>query len=358
MPSPENSSPPPASSASLRQENPLTSEHWDGLISPHPEASIFHGAAWAKVLAETYEFTPVYLASFHEKKIAAALPVLEVDSWLTGKRGVSLPFTDECEALGFSGASILPLIQEALQIGQTRGWRHLELRGGKNLFNGATPSLTFHGHKLNLAATTDSLFDRFESSVRRAIRKAEQSGLRIEFSQTLQATSDYYALHCQTRKEHGMPPQPFNFFRRIHKHILAKNLGVVVTARLQEQPVAAAIFFHQGPTAIYKFGASLKAALDTRANNLVMWEAIKWLAAKGVQELRFGRTSIRNEGLRRYKLGWGAEEYPINYYKYDFRKNAVVPVKDEATGWHNAVFRALPLSLARCAGKFLYRHVA
>lgn len=343
---------------SIHQEDPLASDNWGKLISNQPEASVFHGTAWAKALSQTYGFKPVYLTAFRDQKPVAALPLLEVDSWLTGKRGVSLPFTDECEMLSLSEAFIAPLVQEAIRLGRARGWQHLELRGGKNPFNDAAPSIAFHGHKLKLSPATASLFDRFESSVRRALRKSEKSGVRIEFSRTLQAASEYYALHCQTRKEHGLPPQPFGFFRRLHEHLLAKNLGVVVTAKLQDRPVASAIFLHHGRTAIYKFGASLPAALDSRANNLVMWEAIQWLAAQGVEELRFGRTSARNEGLRRYKLGWGTEEYAINYYKYDLRKDTLVPMKDEAAGWHNALFRALPVPLARCAGEILYRHVA
>ena len=35
-----------------------------------------------------------------------------------------------------------------------------------------------------------------------------------------------------------------------------------------------------------------------------------------------------------------------------------VTARDEASGWHNRVFRALPLSLSRLAGVLLYRHIA
>lgn len=328
------------------------------MISPQPDSSIFHRTAWANVLAQTYGFTPLYLSAHCDQKPVAALPLLEIDSWLTGKRGVALPFTDECQTLGCSETFRAPLVAEALRLGRNRGWKYLELRGGENLFNGAAPSIVFYGHRVKLSAATDSLFERFESSVRRALRKSEKNGVRVEFSQTLQATAEYYVLHCQTRKAHGLPPQPFHFFRRIHEHILAPNLGVIVTAKQADQPVASAIFFHHGRTALYKFGASIKAALDLRANNLVMWEAMKWLAARGVEELNFGRTSVHNEGLRRYKLGWGAEEYLINYYRYDLRADAVVPVQDESAGWYNALFRALPVPLARRAGEILYRHAA
>ena len=328
------------------------------MIAGLPGVSVFHSSAWAKILSHTYGFTPIYFTAFHGNKLVSAIPVVEVKSWLTGKRGVSLPFTDESEALGLSDDATARLTTEVLNLGRTRGWRHVEFRGNNPKFQNAQPSLTFWGHKLTLSPDRDALFNQLESSVRRAIRKAQKSGLTVEFSQTLEATREYYALHCQTRKEHGLPPQPFRFFQQIHEHLLSQNLGVVVTARRERQALASAIFFHRDAQAIYKFGASNRAGQDLRANNLVMWEAIQWLANRGVKTLRFGRTSAANEGLRRFKLGWGAQEYPINYFKFDFRKNALTAEKDEAFGWHNQVFRALPVFLARWAGAVLYKHVA
>jgi len=133
---------------------------------------------------------------------------------------------------------------------------------------------------------------------------------------------------------------------------------VIVTAKLGEKSVASAIYFYSGSEAVYKFGASDKSAQDLRANNLVTWEAIKWLAGKGIKTLRFGRTSAANDGLRRYKLGWGTREYDINYYRYDLQRNALAPGKDEAFGWYNRVFQSLPVFAARTIGSVLYKHVA
>jgi hypothetical protein len=341
---------------SIRQENPVTSADWQERISNQPTASVFYNTAWAKVLSDSYGFTPIYFTALRGSELVSAIPLMEVDSWLTGKRGVSLPFTDECEPLDFEPGS--SLLEEILRVGRTRKWKHVEFRGGEKNFKGALPSLTFLGHKLKLSADTDLLFDHLDSSVRRAIRKAENAELNVEFSQAPDAARDYYKLHCKTRKEHGLPPQPFRFFRSIHEHILARNLGVVVTATLRKQPVASAIYFHNGAEAVYKFGASDKTFQELRANNLVMWEAIKWLAGKGVKTLRFGRTSEANDGLHRYKLGWGTEEYRINYYKYDLRKNALITEKDAAAGWHNKIFRSLPMFLLRWTGSVLYKHVA
>jgi hypothetical protein len=62
--------------------------------------------------------------------------------------------------------------------------------------------------------------------------------------------------------------------------------------------------------------------------------------------------------LRRFKLQLGAREQMIDYVKYDLRSGRYVTETDGVEGWHNAVFRALPVSASRAAGSFLYRHWA
>ena len=168
----------------------------------------------------------------------------------------------------------------------------------------------------------------------------------------------YYSMHCKTRKKHGLPPQSPAFFRNIFEHVLSKGLGCIVVASHQNRPIAAAIFFHFDDKAIYKFGASDEAFQHLRGNNLVMWEAIKWYASKGYGSLHFGRTSIANEGLRRYKLGFGTAEYKIDYFKYDYRKEAFVSERDKVFGWFNGVFRLMPIPVSRIVGRLLYRHLS
>jgi lipid II:glycine glycyltransferase (peptidoglycan interpeptide bridge formation enzyme) len=106
-----------------------------------------------------------------------------------------------------------------------------------------------------------------------------------------------------TRKEHGLPPQPFHFFKKIHDHIISKNLGVVVLASFDRENVAGAIYFHIGEKAVFKYGASDKKFQHLRANNLVMWEAIKWYSQNGYRSLCFGRTEPENQGLLQFKSG-------------------------------------------------------
>ncbi|MFA6563350.1 MAG: GNAT family N-acetyltransferase [Verrucomicrobiia bacterium] len=348
----------PIASGILQRVNPLEESGWDAALKLHPASSIFHSAAWARVLQATYGYTPVYFTLRESGSLRALLPLMEVDSWLTGKRGVSLPFTDDCEPLCSDDVALTGMLQKVMEYGAERNWRYLECRGGKEFFAGAPASTAFYGHRLILTGGEEAVFAKVESAVRRAIRKAEKGGISIEFGQSLDAMRTFYELHCKTRNRHGLPPQPFRFFQNIHDYILAQNHGFVVLARYQQVPVASAVYFHWGKNAIYKYGASDETFQNLRANNLVMWEAIKWYGRNSYRQLHFGRTSLINQGLRRFKLGWGTEEHSIEYVRYDMRKNGFVTVKDGSSGWHSHVFNALPGSLSRFVGTMLYKHMA
>lgn len=220
------------------------------------------------------------------------------------------------------------------------------------------PSLSFYGHHLDLTADEDALLSRMESSTLRAVRKAEKNGLTVDVLQNLEAVRCFYGLQCRTRKRHGLPPQPFQFFLNIHRHILSKNLGMVAVARYQGRAVSAAVYFNSNGHAIFKYGASDDAYQHLRGTNLVFWRAIQWFARQGSKQMHLGRTSLHNEGLRRFKLGWGAAEHRIEYVRFDLRKDEFVVGGDETSGWHTSVFRRMPIGLARAVGGVLYRHWA
>jgi hypothetical protein len=346
------------SSDKIQPTNPLQHPNWDRLVTSLPKFSFFHGAAWAKALVETYGYAPNYFVAESTNGFRSLLPLMEVDSWLTGRRGIALPFTDDCEPLCVDCDSFKKLFQNAIEFGKTRGWRYLECRGGRNFFDGVPASLSFYGHSLDLVSSEEQLFGRLENSTRRAIRKAEKDGVTVEISQSLEAVKLFYSLQCKTRKKHGLPPQPFSFFSNIHKHILSWNLGIVAVASWRKTPIAASVYFHLGDRAIYKYGASDEKFQHLRGSNFVMWEAIKWYLQKGAKKLHLGRTSMANEGLRRFKLGWGASEEKIEYFKYDFRKKFFVAGSDKAFGWHNRIFQSLPNFVSRITGEMLYRHWA
>jgi hypothetical protein len=347
-----------AAQDSVRFIDPAADGNWDSKVMSHPECSFFHSAAWAKVLKEAYGFRPCYAVLGSGGGLQALLPMMETRSWLNGCRGVSLPFTDECMPLLSDPRDASRLLAAAKKCGESRKWKHLEHRGGAHVFDSPAESVAFYGHKLRLDCSEEQMFGQFTGALRRAIRKGQRAGITVEISSSIEAVKSFFALHCRTRNRHGLPPQPFSFFRCIHKHVIDNGLGFVAVAKYRGRAVAAAIYFFFGTQAIFKFGASEEGLQELRGNNVTMWEAIKWLARNGFTELSLGRTSLNSEGLRRFKQGWGAEEYRVSYSNYDFRLKKYIVDKDWAFGWHNQMFRMMPIFFARLVGAVLYRHTS
>jgi hypothetical protein len=334
--------------------NPLQHPEWDALVAAHPKGSFFHGSAWARVLQETYGHQPFYFAAVTQGRLLGLLPVMELNRPLRGRRGVSLPFTDYCTVLGSETMAPARLWENCLRQGRIRGWRSFECRGMTDDMTEAKPSLSFYSHEIRLGQGEQRLWASFKSRVRTPVRRAQEAGVKIDFATSAEAMNTYYSLHCHTRRKHGLPPQPRSFFENIQRHVMAKDYGRVALARWQGQVVAGGVFVHLGRRAIHKFGASDPARQHLCANHLLLWETIQRYCHGGFESLELGRTSIDNEGLRQFKLGFGAEEKPLRYCRYDYRANAFAVDRDRVQGWFNHVFRRLPMPMLRLAGRLLY----
>jgi len=312
------------------------------------------------VLAEAYGYLPIMITASKGERLLGAMPMVEIDSKFTGKRGVSLPFLDFCESYCESAASFQAMYSEAKRYGRLNAWRHLELRGNLGLVDPKTePSLTFYNHVIDLKdGDASKVFKGLKPSAQRAVRKARKVGVQISESRSLPELREFYRLQCKTRKRHGLPPQPWGFFKVLHSRIIEKGNGSVITARLSGRPVSSSVFIEQGDTVHYKYGASDYRYQNSRSNNLVMWEAIERYANKGFRELDLGRNSMHNDSLRRYKLTWGSKERLRHYHRFNLESEKAESVSDQIYGWHNRIFNVLPIPLNRLAGRLLYPHIA
>jgi hypothetical protein len=248
-------------------------------------------------------------------------------------------------------------IQDCLvDFGDRAGWKFIEIRGGEDLIQGPSFSF-FYNHTLDISQSAEQIFSKFSSSTRRNVKKSARDGVEVEICNTPESIKEFYRLNCLTRKKHGLPPQPYSFFEKLFTHVISKNHGLVVFASYGGQRISGRIYLHFGKNVIDKYAASDSKYQHLKPNNLIIWEAIKWYSGKGYKSLCLGRTSPENEGLRQFKVGFGAEQKIIKYYRYDLRKNKYIENHASASGFHNKVFRMMPTFLSRIMGEALYRHV-
>lgn len=341
---------------SIEVINPAARIDWNELILKADNYSFFHSSNWARTLHEAYGFDPLYFAFFEKGTLKALIPVMEVRSFLSGCRGVSLPFSDFCEFLG-RGDSLRRVLERVLEHGKEAGWKYLELRGEHPLLDGKPSSRFHYVHDLDLTLGEEKLHRNMRDSTRRNIKKASKEDVRVVCDDSWESVVEFCRLNSITRRQHGIPPQPALFFERFHQNVMSRGLGRVYLARYRGSCIAGAIYVRFGDRVLYKYGASDGRFQHLRGNNLLMWEAIRAYSAEGAASFSFGRTEPENEGLRQFKNGWGAREDTVRYYRFNVPQNSFEADEGNHRAGYTRIFSRLPLPVLETIGKYLYRHV-
>ncbi|MEJ2726494.1 MAG: peptidoglycan bridge formation glycyltransferase FemA/FemB family protein [Deltaproteobacteria bacterium] len=180
--------------------NPLEIRNWDELLLSNENSSFFHSSPWAKVLHDTYGYKPIYFCSLENGKLSSLMPFMEVNSWLTGKRGVSLPFTDACDSITCDIEAFRTAVNAVKEYGREVCWKTVEWRGNGEYLADAPPSSSYFTHMLQLGDPEEQIFSGFKSNTRRNINKAIKEGVRVKIGNSLESVELYYRLHCRTRR--------------------------------------------------------------------------------------------------------------------------------------------------------------
>jgi hypothetical protein len=228
----------------------------------------------------------------------------------------------------------------------------LEVRAPTEVVTGASPGERFHHHLLALdrdPAVVQARFGRPQAL--RGVRRALREGLRAEVRTDGAALARFYRLHMATRRRLGMPTQPRRFIMGLEP-LFDEGLGFVQLVRAGERDVAAAVFLTSHGVLTYKYGASDPRSLAARPNNLLFMEAIRWGCEHGFRTLDLGRTHWDQDGLRSFKLLWGAEERELRYRHLGHGR-----ARDARVGGAlGALIRRSPPVASRLIGEVLYRH--
>src|SRR5437867_12969443 len=109
--------------------DPLTDRRWSAFLEAHPDASMFHSREWLQALSRTYGYQPiVYTTSAPGQALVTGIPFCRIRSHLTGRRLVSLPFSDYCQPLVGRSDEFFELLSAAKEDSTADRSRYLEIR--------------------------------------------------------------------------------------------------------------------------------------------------------------------------------------------------------------------------------------
>lgn len=346
---------------SVFEIDPLSDLRWADFISRHPRAGAFHSSGWLLALHKTYGYRPFALTtSPNGKPLTDAILLCRVNSWLTGRRAVSLPFCDHCQPLA-DGETQQRLLEGLINLQQREKWKYLELRPLQAVQsdNGrptVQPAERFVWHRLALSGSLDEIRLRFhKTAVRQMIRRAEREGLDYQRGTSPGLLQQFYRLMLMTRQRHQLPPPPQKWFSQLLECL--RGDAVIRLATRGGVPLAAVLTLAHPRSWVYKYGCSDHRYHRLGGISLLLWKVVKEAFQAGAQELDFGRSETENRGLITFKERWGAAGKSISYYRYPEReapsKAAPAPVMRLA----RQVFARMPPGVLETMGRCLYRHM-
>lgn len=335
---------------------------WDTFINNHPFSSIYHHPFWLNVLENTYGYRPFYHLIINDAgNYQAAVVSALVSSPFTGKRMVSLPFSDMCDPLVETEEQLRALMTAVDKTRKRLHGRFSEFRffQGVSCLNFKETDNEYCVHRLSLDRPLEQIFRSFHKNcVQRAVKKAAREGVDVIQGHRPYDLKAFYRLHLMTRKKHGVPVQPLRFFRNLWNAFYPQNMATLLLAKFHGKVIASVIILWHNKTGYYKFGASDDAFQKQRANQLLMWEAIQIAHRKGYAMFDFGRTSVANAGLDEYKSRWGTEKIPMAYFQLPPSKKAGMLVETSPIHHHlKKIMTSVPTCINRIGGELFYGHL-
>lgn len=345
----------------IQHLDPVHDGRWRELILRHPSASLFHTPEWLDALRLTYGFVPVaYTTDAPSSELTSGVPFCHVDSWVTGRRLVSLPFSDHCQPL-VDGDTALDDILDALRVeSRKQRWRYVQIRP---LVASATdapdrsgfwPEDTNYHFRMDISPDRDALFRGLRTVLRYDVRRAERSDLRHVIGRDAETVAAYFRLHVMTRSRHGVPPQPLAWFRN-----LAACLGPMMEVHLLVEngaPIAGLVTILFRDQFTWKYSASDPLRNGAGLGKLLMWQSILHAKELGATTLDMGRCDRDNIGLAQFKERWGARPADLVYLRFPSTQS-----KPTRSRWISSAARSiihrLPPEMLAAAGRFAYPHV-
>jgi len=342
---------------------PLDDPRWAELVQSHPRASIFHTSPWLQALHRTYGYEPIaYTTSPPGARLEDGMVFCRIASWITGRRLVSLPFSDHCEPLVKEPGQehvFLARLEETLQ---REHLRYIEIRTAQP-FDAPTAlfrsSYAYALHRIDLEPDLATLFHRLhKSSTQRKIQRALKEGLEYQEGQSDTLLSAFWDLLVLTRRRHQLPPQPASWFRNLID-CFGEDLKIRVAFHVK-RPVAAILTLRHRETLVFKYGCSDARFNHLGGTHLLLWRCILEAKGAGLRAFDLGRSDLDNPGLITFKDRWGSARSTVTYWRFAASsftgklalagRNCLLP----ASGYF---FRRMSDRMLCLAGRALYKHI-
>lgn len=285
----------------------LSDVRWDAYVNGHPAATVYHQAAWARLIARVFRHDLRLLAATVDGRVTGVLPIVGFRSRVFGTFAVSLPFVNYGGVLADNMASERALLDAAIGVARSWGASHLELRHTDQKFAGLQAKRHKVGMTMPLLASPEAQWQALDRKLRNQVRKAERSGLTVIIGGAGDVDG-FYHVFSRNMRDLGTPVYPKRFFNEMLRTF--PEQARVFTVMHRGQPVASAVTQVFRGTFEVPSASSLREFRTMCPNILLYWEMVRFAVSAGQTSFDFGR-STPGDGTFLFKQQWGGQPHPL-----------------------------------------------
>lgn len=162
---------------------------------------------------------------------------------------------------------------------------------------------------LDLKQDLDALRASFDGKWRNRLVAAEKSGMKLAVNGSKPAQYRWLlATEEGQRKERGYRATPASLVPEFVDAKSDRDALLILRADQGREKIAAMMFLIHGCAATYHIGWNSEAGRKLGAHNLLLWQALDMLKARGVRQLDLGGVeTVKSPGLARFKIGTGGQ---------------------------------------------------
>lgn len=292
----------------LTTQTDISSDEWDRYVTNHPQASLYHQAAFREVITDSFQHHCHYLGARNSKgELRGVLPLVEMKSRLFGHFLVSMPYFNYGGVLASSHTAKIQLLRSASALAGTLGCEHIEYRNVFPLLDLATRS-TKVGMLRALPDSTEKLDQQLGSKLRAQIKKAERLGVTTRLGKS-ELLDDFYRVFSRNMRDLGTPVYSQQFFRNLFEKVPSAE---VIVAYAERKPVSAGILMGWRNTMEIPWASTIRQANRLDANMKLYLDTLHHAIYRGYKVFDFGRSS-KDAGTFRFKRQWGAKPQELHW---------------------------------------------
>lgn len=281
---------------------------WDDLQASAPDATVFSSGRWLRMTAEQFGREPLGVVLMRDGEPVAGIPLLTTRKSIL-RLSTTVPITlyagwTAAKHLHPSDPAIMHLLQSVerrchyisltvdharapLQQFRDRGW-HLHMR---------------HTRKLILD-DPEGMWEDYSQSLRRKIRRAEESGLSIEQDPSVRTLADCYG---ESYQRHGItPPIPQESIEQWLTELRREGLIASYAAIRADGRCAASRVLIRDGDVLYDWLAGSNPTLAASASHWLLHSLLKHYAGEGVRVFDF--MGSNTPGVSDFKRSFGGNE--------------------------------------------------